>query len=303
MHAHGQAGTLGWLTLQVPSQLAVSLHVAAPFGTPPTPPHTSCEYCAKLHSASELQSSRLALRRQGRKVSLTWHALPQPAPKSTPHDASLAQAMSQRCLSVRPPVTARSGCADTAMSLPDIIIGVELPQAIKSNRLRMRPASTVVRSRSSVRCNHPVIDLTELIDMEHLESERNMRPLAGRVGPVALLVERQSASRELTDQLLREQGFHVVVVADGAAGLETARRLRPVLVVTEILLAELDGLALCRRIKEQAPATRVLLLSALSAAARARDAGADGFLSKPISHPKLAAAVDGLLPAHLEEHG
>jgi CheY-like chemotaxis protein len=189
------------------------------------------------------------------------------------------------------------------MSLPDIIIGVELPQAIKSNRLRMRPASTVVRSRSSVRCNHPVIDLTELIDMEHLESERNMRPLAGRVGPVALLVERQSASRELTAQLLREQGFHVVVAADGAAGLETARRLRPVLVVTEILLAELDGLALCQRIKEQAPATRVLLLSALSAAARARDTGADGFLSKPISHPKLAAAVGGLLPAHLEEHG
>jgi CheY-like chemotaxis protein len=138
--------------------------------------------------------------------------------------------------------------------------------------------------------------------MEHLDSDRSLRRCLP-AGRLALVVEREGASRQLTTQFLCELGFHVELAADGASGLEKARQLRPALVVSEILLGQLDGFALCRRVKGSAPETRVVLLSVLSAAARARDAGADVFLSKPLSQTKLAAALAGLLPAQLQEHG
>ncbi|HYH80808.1 MAG TPA: response regulator [Longimicrobium sp.] len=112
-----------------------------------------------------------------------------------------------------------------------------------------------------------------------------------------LVVERDPHIRALEALFLNEAGYFVEFTDDGASALEQARRLRPDLVITEILVPRLDGLALCRTLKDD-PDTRgimVLIFSILTASARARDAGADAFLRKPLAEQKLVDTIRQLM--------
>lgn len=112
-----------------------------------------------------------------------------------------------------------------------------------------------------------------------------------------LVVERDPHVRELEQYFLEEAGYMVEFVGDGLRALEQARTLQPHILITEILVPRLDGLALCRRIKAD-PATRgiaVLIFSILLAEGRAREAGADGFLRKPLADKRLVDTVRELI--------
>jgi two-component system response regulator MprA len=124
-------------------------------------------------------------------------------------------------------------------------------------------------------------------------------PDGGDQAAVILVVERDPHVRELEAYFLHEAGFHVAFAADGVAALETVRRERPAVVVTEILVPRLDGLALCRAIKADAATsgTAVLVFSILAANARAREAGADAFLMKPLAERRLVDSVRELMAA------
>jgi two-component system response regulator MprA len=116
------------------------------------------------------------------------------------------------------------------------------------------------------------------------------------------VVERDPHIRELEQHFLHQAGFSVEFADDGAAALEKAREVVPDILVTEILVPALDGLALCRRLKAD-PRTRdvaVLVFSILSAADRAREAGADAFLLKPLAEHTLVRTVQALLEARSE---
>jgi CheY-like chemotaxis protein len=128
----------------------------------------------------------------------------------------------------------------------------------------------------------------------------HVSPSASRAGAgnaVILCVERDPYVRDLEAYFLNEAGFGVTFAEDGIQALELARRTHPAIVITEILVPKLDGLALCRRLKSD-PATSdiaVLIFSLLAAERRAQDAGADAFLSKPMSAQSLKDAVARLL--------
>jgi CheY-like chemotaxis protein len=112
-----------------------------------------------------------------------------------------------------------------------------------------------------------------------------------------LVVERDPHVRELEQYFLEEAGFEVEFAEDGLTALEQARALHPQIVITEILVPRLDGLALCRALKAD-PETRhiaVLVFSILLAAGRAREAGADRFLQKPLAEKRLVETVRELL--------
>lgn len=116
-------------------------------------------------------------------------------------------------------------------------------------------------------------------------------------GALILVVERDPHVRELQAFFLKEAGYAVEFVDDGASALERARRLRPHLLITEILVPQLDGLALCRQLKADAD-TRgimVLIFSILTASTRAREAGADAFLRKPLAEQRLVDTVRQLM--------
>ena len=114
-----------------------------------------------------------------------------------------------------------------------------------------------------------------------------------------LCVERDPYVRELETFFLTEAGFSVTFADDGVKALELAQQLHPNVIITEILVPRLDGLALCRRLKSD-PATSdiaVLVFSLLAAESRAKDAGADAFLPKPLSPELLKERVRSVLHA------
>lgn len=112
-----------------------------------------------------------------------------------------------------------------------------------------------------------------------------------------LVVERDPHVRALERYFLEEAGFEVELAADGAHALAEAQRLRPHIVITEILVPKMDGLKLCRKLKRE-PATAsvlVLVFSFLAAQERASEAGADAFLAKPVNETALITVLEELL--------
>ena len=114
---------------------------------------------------------------------------------------------------------------------------------------------------------------------------------------IILVVERDPNIRELEAHFLNQAGYSVEFEQDGHAALLQARKLVPDIIITEILVPKLDGLALCRQLKAD-PLTRaiaVLVFSILAAGGRAREAGADAFLLKPLAEHRLVETVRQLL--------
>lgn len=114
---------------------------------------------------------------------------------------------------------------------------------------------------------------------------------------IILVVERDPHVRELEAYFLNEAGYAVEFTADGESALRRAQELMPDIIVTEVLVPKLDGLALCRRLKND-PQTRgimVLVFSILAAGTRAREAGADAFLMKPLAEHRLVDTVRQLI--------
>ena len=116
---------------------------------------------------------------------------------------------------------------------------------------------------------------------------------------IILVVDRDPHIRELESHFLQQAGYSVGFEADGEGAFEQALKTAPDIIVTEILVPGLDGLALCRRLKAD-PRTRdiaVLVFSILATADRAREAGADAFLLKPLAEHTLVSTVQHLLDA------
>ena len=108
-----------------------------------------------------------------------------------------------------------------------------------------------------------------------------------------VLVDRDRHVCHLVTLFLGRVGFEVELAETGYLGLDRVRRLGRAIVITEVLVPGLDGLALCRLIKAD-PAVRagVIVLSMLSVVERAREAGADAFLLKPIDEERLIMTVN-----------
>ena len=116
---------------------------------------------------------------------------------------------------------------------------------------------------------------------------------------IILVVERDPHVRELEEHFLLSAGYSVEFQSDGNGALLEARRTIPDIVITEILVPKLDGLSLCRQLKAD-PRTRdisVLIFSILASSGRAREAGADAFLLKPLAEHTLVETVRKLLEA------
>ncbi len=112
-----------------------------------------------------------------------------------------------------------------------------------------------------------------------------------------LVVERDPHVRALASHFLAAAGHRVELSSDGQEALEKVRTRKPDLVMCEILVPKLDGLALCRQLKANAETRDILVVvvSILAAGPRASDAGADGFMLKPLAQHRLVAMVQDLI--------
>jgi DNA-binding response OmpR family regulator len=96
---------------------------------------------------------------------------------------------------------------------------------------------------------------------------------------------------------LRSEGFTVEVAADGPSGVALVERVRPDLVVLDLMLPGFDGLEVCRRIQKDRPVP-VLMLTARDSETDllvGLAVGADDYLTKPFSPRELVARVHALL--------
>jgi two-component system cell cycle response regulator DivK len=115
-----------------------------------------------------------------------------------------------------------------------------------------------------------------------------------------LIVEDNAANMKLARLLLSNAGHTVLCAVDAETGLTLARAKQPDLILMDIQLPGMDGLAATALLKQD-PATANIPVIALTAMAMKEDkeksqiAGCDGYIAKPLRYRELYAAIDTLL--------
>lgn len=116
-------------------------------------------------------------------------------------------------------------------------------------------------------------------------------------GQRILVVEDDRALAATLARVLGTEGYDVDLAPDGSSSLRSARERPYDLVVLDIMLPGLDGIAVCKRLRATGPIP-ILLLTALGGTGervRGLDSGADDYLVKPFAYEELLARVRALL--------
>ena len=112
-----------------------------------------------------------------------------------------------------------------------------------------------------------------------------------------LVIDDDQKLVELVDEYLSPQGFDIKAAYDGATGLAMALRDAPDLVILDLMLPELDGLEVCRRLRHQSRIPILMLTARGDDADRivGLEMGADDYLPKPFNPRELLARIRAIL--------
>jgi CheY-like chemotaxis protein len=119
-------------------------------------------------------------------------------------------------------------------------------------------------------------------------------------GEPILVVDDNPANLELVTFLLSSEGFEVRTAVDAADALAVLEEFRPRMILLDIQMPGMDGLTLTRKLKADERMRGVLIIAVTAYAmkgdeAKAREAGCDGYLSKPIDTRSLNSTVRAYL--------
>ncbi len=111
------------------------------------------------------------------------------------------------------------------------------------------------------------------------------------------MVDDDPSLRRMLERALAAEGFDVKAASDGARALLETERAAPDVIVLDVAMPGLDGLAVCRRLRAKGLATPILMLTARDAVSdrvAGFDAGADDYLVKPFALEELVARLRAL---------
>jgi two-component system, OmpR family, response regulator MprA len=113
-----------------------------------------------------------------------------------------------------------------------------------------------------------------------------------------LVVDDEPAVREVLERILRLEGYEVAMACDGREAVRSQAAARADAVLLDILMPGLDGLEVCRRLRDTGDRTPVLMLTArdeVGDRVAGLEAGADDYLPKPFALEELLARLRALL--------
>jgi len=113
-----------------------------------------------------------------------------------------------------------------------------------------------------------------------------------------LIVEDDLRVAELIQRGLEEHGFSTTLAYDGLFGKKLALQQKFDLIITDIILPKINGIDLCKELKQSQPDTPIIMLTALGTTddkVEGFDAGADDYLVKPFEMRELLARIRALL--------
>ena len=115
--------------------------------------------------------------------------------------------------------------------------------------------------------------------------------------PSLLIIEDERGIRDSLREGLSYQGYEVQGAATGSAGLSAVREKKPDLVILDLMLPDLDGIEVCRRLRGMGDMAILMLTARDGLADRIKglDAGADDYLVKPFAFDELLARVRAVL--------
>ncbi|WP_019875485.1 response regulator [Sporichthya polymorpha] len=133
------------------------------------------------------------------------------------------------------------------------------------------------------------------------DSSTDSRPQLRRAdgSPVrVLVVDDEPSLTDLLSMALRYEGWEIRTAGDGATAMKAAREFRPDAVVLDVMLPDVDGLELLRRLRADTPDIPVLFLTARDAVEdriAGLTAGGDDYVTKPFSLEEVVARLRGLI--------
>ncbi len=112
-----------------------------------------------------------------------------------------------------------------------------------------------------------------------------------------LILEDDLHTVEVVQLYLRRDGHHVLSATDGIAGLSLAREAQPDLIILDLMLPGMDGLEICRILRQESDVPIVMLTARADEEDRLAglDLGADDYVTKPFSPRELAARIRAVL--------
>jgi DNA-binding response OmpR family regulator len=117
-------------------------------------------------------------------------------------------------------------------------------------------------------------------------------------GELILLVDDEPNIIELAQLYLEREGFQVISAVDGKEALEAVDQHNPALMVLDLMLPEIDGLEVCRRLRGNKHPVSILMLTARDEdidKILGLELGADDYLTKPFNPRELVARVKAVL--------
>jgi len=129
-------------------------------------------------------------------------------------------------------------------------------------------------------------------------TEENASPATGERKPTLLVVEDDENILTLVNEHFSRVGYSVKTAKDGLEGVQIALSDHPDVIILDLMLPKLDGLAVCRELQEKAPFIPILMVTAKDDVVDkvlGLEMGADDYITKPFSLRELEARIKSVL--------